>query len=120
MSLKDTLSEIVRNVEGARAAVVMASDGIPIDEFVVNQEGLDLQLLTVQYATVLKDVKRAIELLEVGATEELCVTTGLLYVVLRMLTDELFVIMVMERDGNFGKGRYMLRLKAGELARELC
>lgn len=120
MSLRDMLSEIVQKVEGSRAAVVMASDGIPIDELVVNQEGLDLQLLTVQYATVLKDVKRAIELLNVGETEELCITTGQLYVVMRMLSDDLFVILVLDRDGNLGKARYMLRLKFDEMIQELC
>ncbi|NVN89500.1 MAG: roadblock/LC7 domain-containing protein [Desulfuromonadales bacterium] len=119
MSLRETLSEIVQKVEGSRAAVIMASDGIPIDEVVVNMDGLDLQLLTVEYATVLKDVKRTIELLKVGETEELCITSGQLYVVLRVLSDELFVVLVLDRDGNLGKGRYMLRLKCQDFIQEL-
>jgi predicted regulator of Ras-like GTPase activity (Roadblock/LC7/MglB family) len=119
MSLRDTLSEIVQKVEGSRAAVIMASDGIPIDEIVVNQEGLDLQLLTVEYSTVLKDVKRAVELLGVGETEELCITSGQLYVVLRVLSEDLFLILVLDRDGNLGKGRYMLRLKSEYITSEL-
>ena len=119
MSLRDILSEIVEKVEGSRAAVIMASDGISIDEVVVNQEGLDLQLLTVEYATVLKDVKRAVELLGVGETEELCITSGRLYVVLRVLGGGLFVILVLDRDGNLGKGRYLLRLKSEDVTREL-
>lgn len=119
MSLRDTLSEIVRKVEGSRAAVIMASDGIPIDEVVVNTDGLDLQLLTVEYATVLKEVKRTIGLLKVGETEELCITSGQLYVVLRVLSDELFAVLVLDRDGNLGKGRYMLRLKAQDVIQEL-
>jgi predicted regulator of Ras-like GTPase activity (Roadblock/LC7/MglB family) len=119
MSLRDTLSEIVQKVEGSRAAIIMASDGIPIDEAVVSREGLDLQLLIVEYATVLKDVKRAVELLGVGETEELCITSGMLYVVLRVLSDDLFMILVLDRDGNLGKGRYMLRLKSEDVTREL-
>ena len=120
MSLKDTLANIVHSVEGSRAAVVLASDGIPIDEFVADQEGFDLQLLAVQYATVLRDVKRTIGMLEIGNAEELCITTGALHVALRMLADDLFVIVVLDRDGNCGKARYMLRLKSGELYEELC
>ncbi len=119
MSIRETLSEIVQKVEGSRAAVIMASDGIPIDEAIVNQDGLDLQLLTVESSTVLKDIKRAVELLAVGATEELCITSGQLYVVLRVLTDDLFLILVLDRDGNLGKGRYMLRLKSEDFIREL-
>lgn len=119
MSLKDTLSEIVRNVEGCLAAVVMVSDGISVDEIVVDQVGVDLQLLTVEYATVLKNVKRAVGLLEVGETEELCITSGGLIVVVRVLSDDLFMILVLDRKGNLGKGRYMVRLKASEITREL-
>ena len=119
MSLRDTLSEIVQKVEGSLAAVIMASDGIPIDEAVVNMNGLDLQLLTVEYATVLKEVKRSIELLGVGDTEELCITSGQLCVVIRVLSDELFIVLILNRNGNLGKGRYMLRLRSDDVTQEL-
>jgi hypothetical protein len=42
-----------------------------------------------------------------------------LYVVIRILNDELFVVLIMTREGNFGKGRYLLRLKSGDLAQAL-
>jgi len=37
-----------------------------------------------------------------------------------VLNDELFVVLIIKRDGNFGKGRYLLRLKSFELAQELA
>lgn len=119
MSLRDILSAVAQRVEGCRAVVVMASDGIPIDEVVVDREGLDLQLLTVEYATILKEVKRVIELLGAGSAEELCVTCDRLTIVVRVLSAELFVVLVLNRDGNLGKGRYLLRMAADELLREL-
>jgi len=119
MSLRDTLAGIIENVEGGCAVSIMASDGIAIDEIVVSQAGLDLQLLTVEYATLLKDIRRVVEVLKVGELEEITVTTGQLFVVIRILNEELFVMLIMNRDGNFGKGRYLLRLKSGELAQAL-
>ena len=119
MSLRDTLREIVENVDGGLAAIIMAYDGIPIDEFVLTQAEFDLQLLTVEYATVLKEIKRAVEVIKVGAMEEVSISTSQVRVVMRVLNDELFAVLVMTKDGNFGKGRYLLRLKSHALAEEL-
>lgn len=119
MSLRDTLAEIVENVAGGRAVVIMASDGIPIDQVIVDEGGFDLQLLMVEYSTLLGDIRRAVELLEVGEMEEISITSGEMCVVLRVLTQDLFVILVMDRDAHVGKGRYLLRLKSPELTRKL-
>jgi predicted regulator of Ras-like GTPase activity (Roadblock/LC7/MglB family) len=119
MSLRDTLTGIVKNVEGGLAAIIMAYDGIPIDEVVVGPTEFDMQLLTVEYATVLKEIKRAVEVIKVGQMEEVSITTGQVRVNLRVLNDELFVVLVMSKDGNFGKGRYLLRIKSPELIEEL-
>lgn len=120
MSLRDTLTEIAETVAGCRAVVIMASDGIPIDQAVVDESGFDLQLLTVEFSTLLGDVRRAVELLRVGEMEEVSISSGELCVVLRVLSRDLFVILVMERTGNLGRGRYLLRLKSDELGRMLC
>lgn len=120
MSLKDTLREIVENVDGGLAAIIMAYDGIPIDEVVVAQTEFDLQLLTVEYATVLKEIKRAVSVIKVGEMEEVSITSGRVCVVMRVLNEELFAVLVMDKDGNFGKGRYLLRLKSHGLAEELA
>jgi predicted regulator of Ras-like GTPase activity (Roadblock/LC7/MglB family) len=119
MSLKETLSEITENVEGALAAFVMAYDGIAIEEIIVGVPEFDVQLLVVEYATVLAEIKRAVEVIKVGELEEAAITTSQVRVCLRCLGDELFAGLVMTRAGNFGKGRYLLRLKSIELAREL-
>jgi predicted regulator of Ras-like GTPase activity (Roadblock/LC7/MglB family) len=119
MSLRDTLKEIVENVDGGLAAFIMAYDGIPIDEVVVAQSEFDLQLLTVEYATVLKEIKRAVAVIKVGEMEEVSIATGKVRVVMRVLNDELFAVLVLDKDCNLGKGRYLLRLKSHALAQEL-
>lgn len=119
MPLRDTLTEIAENVEGGVAAIIMAYDGIPIDEIVVGKANFDVQLLTVEYAGVLKEIKRVVELIKAGGMEEVAITTSQLCVVMRVLSDELFVALIMTKDGNFGKGRHLLRLKSYDLALEL-
>ncbi len=119
MSLRGSLREIVESVDGALAAIIMAYDGIPIDEVVAAQTEFDLQLLTVEYATVLKEIKRAVAVIKVGEMEEVSIATGQVRVVMRVLNDELFTVLIMTKNGNFGKGRYLLRLKSPAMAEEL-
>jgi predicted regulator of Ras-like GTPase activity (Roadblock/LC7/MglB family) len=119
MSLRDTLRSIVDNVDGGLAALIMAYDGIPVDEVCVDQTEFDLQLLSVEYATVLKEIKRTVEVIKAGEMEEVSITTDQTCVAIRVLNKELFLVLVLKRDGNFGKGRYLLRLKSNEIAQEL-
>ena len=119
MSLRDSLSAIVQSVDGSLAALVMAYDGIPIDEVIVEQSEFDMQLLSVEYATVLKEIKRSVEIMKMGDLEEVFISTIRSCVVVRVLTDNLFAALIMKRDGNIGKGRYMLKLKSFEITVEL-
>ena len=119
MSLRDTLNTIVQSVDGALAALIMAYDGIPIDEVIVEQSEFDMQLLSVEYATVLKEIKRAVDVMKMGDLEEVFISTTRTSVVVRILNDDLFAALIMNRDGNTGKGRYMLKLKSFEVLEEL-
>jgi predicted regulator of Ras-like GTPase activity (Roadblock/LC7/MglB family) len=119
MSLRDSLNTIVKGVDGSLAAVIMAYDGIPIDEITVEQSEFDMQLLSVEYATVLKEIKRAVDVIKMGDLEEVSISTTRTCVVVRVLNDELFTALIMTRNGNLGKGRYMLKIKSFEMLREL-
>ncbi len=119
MSLRDTLNTVVHSVDGALSAFIMAYDGIPIDEVAVEQEEFDLQLLSVEYASVLKEIKLATEVIKAGDLEEISIATTRTRIVVRVLNDDLFSALIMKSDGNFGKGRYLLKLKSYEMAREL-
>jgi predicted regulator of Ras-like GTPase activity (Roadblock/LC7/MglB family) len=119
MSLRDTLRNIAENVDGALAIMIMAYDGIPVDEIIIEQTEFDMQLLSVEYATVLKEIRRSVEVIKAGDMEEVSITTNQTCVAIRVLNSELFIVLIMKRDSNFGKGRYLLRLKSFELAEEL-
>jgi len=119
MSLRDALNTIVQSVDGSLAAIIMAYDGIPIDEVTVEQSEFDMQLLSVEYATVLKEIKRAVDVIKMGNLEEVSITTTRICLVVRVLNDDLFAALILSRDGNVGKARYMLKLKSFEVLREL-
>ncbi len=115
MTFRETLRDIVKSVEGGIGAVIMGYDGIPIDEFIREDTPFDMQLLAVEYATVLKEVKRTIEVLKTGEMEEMSIATQHTWVLVRALGDEFFAFLVLDRQGNYGKGRYLLKREAPEM-----
>lgn len=120
MSLRDALNCIVQSVDGTLAALVMAYDGIPIDEVTVEHSDFDMQMLSVEYANVLKEIKRAVSVIKMGDLEEVTITTSRTCVLVRILNDDVFAALIMKCDGNIGKGRYMLKIKSFEILQELA
>lgn len=112
MSFRERLNKIIGQVDGAIGALIMGYDGIPIDESIRPDLSLDVQLLAVEYATLLKDIKRTVDVLKTGAMEEVSITTGELRVVIRAINEEFFMVLLIEKEGNFGLGRYQLMLNA--------
>ncbi len=119
MSLRGILDDIIQSVDGSLAAMIMAYDGIAIDEVSVEISEFDIPLMSVEYAAVLKEIKRAVDVIKIGGLEEVSITTARICVAVRILTDDYFAVLILNRDGNIGKGRYMLQLKSFEIQREL-
>lgn len=119
MSFRETLQNIVENVGGGLGAVIMGYDGIPIDEYVKEDGALDVELLTAEYAAVLKEIKRTVEVLKTGVLEEVAINTEFSTAIARVINDDFFVVLVMGSGGNFGKGRFLLRREGPKLGEAL-
>ena len=115
MPFKECLREIVDNVGGGVGAVIMGYDGIPIDEYLPEAGPFDLQLMAVEYANLLKEIKRTVGVLKTGDLEEVSVTTATARVLVRVINEEFFLALVIGADGNYGKGRFMLRREIPKL-----
>ena len=119
MPYKDTLRSITESVGGGLAAIIMGYDGIPIDEYMTDGGSIDLQLLSVEYANLLRDIKRTVDLLENGDMQEVSIATDRVRVLVRVISEEFFLALVITADGNYGKGRYLLSREAVKLREEL-
>lgn len=112
MSIRALLTSMVQQVEGAYALMLMGYDCIPIDEVHQGAAGFDVQAMTVEYATVIKEISRTVEVVGAGDMEEITITTKQSRMIIRVLNDELFAAFVLSRDANVGKARYLLRANA--------
>jgi predicted regulator of Ras-like GTPase activity (Roadblock/LC7/MglB family) len=115
----EILQRIVDGTSGALGAILMGYDGIAIDQYFKASEELDLSLVAVEYSNVLKEIRRTAEILDTGAMEEVSIKTERLMVIIRTLNDEYFMALTLKRDGNFGKGRYLLMREAPRLREAL-
>ncbi len=104
----EILQRIVEGTGGGIGAVLMGYDGIAIDQYFAPDEELDLQMVVVEYSNVLKEIRKTADILSLGDMEEISIRTDRLIIVIRVLNDEYFVALVINRDGNFGKGRYLM------------
>jgi len=102
------LKSMTEQVPGALGAVLMGYDGIAVDEFFAAENDSEIQLLTVEYANVLKEIRKSAEVLEIGEMEEVLIKTDRFVVILRTLTEEYFCGLILTSDANQGKGRYVL------------
>lgn len=109
------LERIVEETGGGIGAVLMGYDGIAVDQYFVAGEQLDLQMIAVEYANVLKEIRKTAEILNVGDMEEVSIKTERFHIVVRIITSDYFVAMTLRRDGNFGKARYLLTRETGNL-----
>lgn len=112
MSLRALLTGMIQQVEGAYSVMMMGYDCIAIDEVHQGDPGFDVQMMIVEYATVIKEIQRTVEVVGAGDMEEITITTQQSCMLLRVLNEELFAAFVLSRDGNVGKARYLLRVNA--------
>lgn len=118
MAFRERLEEVCQ-VEGAVLACVMGFDGIAVDTLAPKAEGLDADTLLVEYSALLDQVRRAAASLGNGELEEVMVRTEKLTALLRPIDENYFLFLAMETNGNFGKGRFLLRVTAPKLLEEL-
>lgn len=116
---REILQTIVEQTGGAVGAVLMGYDGIAIDQYFRPCDGIDLQMVAVEYANILRDIRATAEILNTGEMEEVAIRTGTFTVVIRALNPEYFVALTIDRQGNFGKGRYLLLRESARLNQAL-
>jgi predicted regulator of Ras-like GTPase activity (Roadblock/LC7/MglB family) len=117
MPFSDILKEVVNGTEGALGALVVGIDGIPVDEYSVGGD-IDVQSMTVEYSALLKEIEKGSQAARLGTTKEVTVMADKAMIMLRRLNDEYFLVLIIKPEGNFGKGRFLLRMSVPKLLKE--
>jgi len=116
---KETLREMLDRCDGGLASALMGFDGIAVDSYTSPESSRDGETVGMELSHVLGQIRQAAEALEAGGLQEVTIRTSRLTVVLRALTDEYFLAVALRPDGNLGKGRYLARITAPKLQKNL-
>ena len=108
MNFKDILKEVVESVDGAVAAMIIASDGIPVEEY-YSEKLLDLSDLGAEASAMIKDIENAANELRLGKAREFSIITDLCGIIMRKISSGYYFGLVIKPDGNYGKGRFALK-----------
>jgi predicted regulator of Ras-like GTPase activity (Roadblock/LC7/MglB family) len=115
---KEILEKIVENCDGSVAGVLMGFDGIAVETVARDQE-MDVQTIAMEFSFVLGQVRKAAEILEVGALEEVSIRSENLTFIIRVLNEEYFYGTALKPNGNFGKARFLMRMAYQDLLKQL-
>jgi predicted regulator of Ras-like GTPase activity (Roadblock/LC7/MglB family) len=116
---KEALRKLVDNVEGGIAGLVMGFDGIAVDAYTRDGGKMDITTVGMEFSFILTQMRKAAETLDVGGVSEITIKAEKLTIVMRVLNDEYFLALALSPEGNFGKGRYLMRVVAPRLQQEL-
>jgi predicted regulator of Ras-like GTPase activity (Roadblock/LC7/MglB family) len=116
---RDSLRRIVDNVEGGIAGLLMGFDGIAVESYTRGDQPIDINTVGMEFSYILAQAHKAAEILEVGPIREVTIKAERLTLLMRVVAPDYFIALALAPEGNYGKGRYLLRVAAPLVVAEL-
>lgn len=108
MSFTGILEEIVERVDGAVSAMVVGIDGMLVEEYTV-EKLVSLDELGAESSLMMKNIDEAAKDLGLGKAMEFSIISNNCGIIMRKINTEYYLALIIKPDGNYGKGRYVLR-----------
>jgi predicted regulator of Ras-like GTPase activity (Roadblock/LC7/MglB family) len=116
---KEALQSVVDGTDGGLAGLLMDFEGIAVETYAKDSSTFDMEAVGAEVSVVVKAIQRATEMLEAGQTREVAFKSDKMVTLIRVINENYFVALTLEPDGNYGKGRFLLRVTAPKLREEL-
>ena len=118
---KEVLQRALDNTEGCFGVLIMGTDGIPVEKvWQPDSTATNLDVAVAEYTSLLKSVKRTNKEMGLGRLEEVILATESGIFILRFVSEDYFIAIVLSVSGNFGRARYELRRAELLLEKELA
>lgn len=113
--MQEILRKIVTNTPGAKGVILMGFDGIAIDQVTAEGEDLDIESMAMEFSFRFIELRQAARSLEMGELTDIAIKAEHGTFLVRVISEEFFVALLLEHAGQFGKGRWLLRSTANDL-----
>lgn len=108
MSFTEVLKEAVVKVDGAVSSMIIGVDGISVQEY-VNERLLDLTGLSAEASAMIRDINLAADNLGLGEAKEFSIISDRCGIIMRRINKDYYLALIIKPDGNYGKGRFVLK-----------
>ena len=115
---QDTLRRIAERVEGTLAVSLVGTDGIPIDSWGTADKA-SLEAMSAELGAFVKSSQRPQNASPSGTIQQIAVVSDETVAILSRVTTEYYLLLLLAREGNFGRGRFELRKAGLALEKEL-
>jgi predicted regulator of Ras-like GTPase activity (Roadblock/LC7/MglB family) len=117
----EILQKIVENAPGSKGAILMGFDGIAVEQFVRPEysDAMDIESMAMEFSFRFLELRDAASSLEMGAITDITLKAEYGTVVVRVLSADYFVAIVLGDASNMGKSRWLLRSNAQALTADL-
>ena len=118
---QDTLRRIAERVEGTQAVSLIGVDGIAIDSYRAGNAPALESVAAELGAFVKSSIRPKTEKTEseAGSVQQLAMVTEGSTAILSRVTEEYYLLLLLSREGNVGRGRFELRKAGLALEKEL-
>jgi predicted regulator of Ras-like GTPase activity (Roadblock/LC7/MglB family) len=117
MGFSEVLKDAVGRVDGAVSAMVLGSDGILVEEYAL-EKLINLEDLGAEASAMIKDINLAAKDLGLGKAQEFSIISERCGIIMRQINASYYLALVIKPDGNFGKGRFVLKTAVPKMAGE--
>jgi predicted regulator of Ras-like GTPase activity (Roadblock/LC7/MglB family) len=108
MNFIEVLKATVDKVDGAVSAMIIASDGIPVEQY-ASERIIDLTGLGAEASAMIRDIGFAADSLGLGEAREFSIISDRCGIIMRKINDEYYIALIIKPEGNYGKGRFVLK-----------
>ncbi len=119
MSFEEELEAICSSVDGARSAVLMSRDGISVAIHKLDERGPDDETMLIELVASLNQAVSAAQASGAAPLSSVDLHTGIGTIIVRWLSEEYFVALMLNPGALDGHARYVLRIHSLALEKEL-
>jgi len=119
---REALEGVAARVEGVRGLSLMGRDGITLESVgsadLAGQDP-DLEPIAAELTGILKHLMTAEAGIDSGIIQQFTIESGSSILILVAVTSEYYLLVLLSREGNFGRARFEARRAAALLEKEL-
>jgi predicted regulator of Ras-like GTPase activity (Roadblock/LC7/MglB family) len=119
--MDEILQKIVETSPAAKGAILMGFDGIAVTQYVAPEfaDDMDIESMAMEFSFRFLELRDAANSLEMGQISDITLKAEYGTVLVRVLSEEYFVAVLLASPGHMGKGRWVLRSQSRHLHAEL-